>query len=822
MIGFIRRLAAVAVTAALVLGLQAPASAEKVTFTDNHKPGNVGFGVDLADDLDHVCAGRKLLYQAHVDALYATYLDDQLATAVVDGQAVRPHDDVCLRLAPDANSKGEEVSRLVVPDDPAFADLGEPGTILWYAPRSVSFLDQWRPIWAGMGAFDPNHENEVPGNFVDDEVTFELVDFDGPGDMNVFYKIPTMEKPEYSLRTGDDPKTTFTYTVGGHGHYDWTFTEPGIYTLTVQVSATTTDGEELVSEPQEIIWLVGSDSDVDLPEGTTENLNEITTTAEDIRAKMKLSAPSEESESKDNDDASESEKSEEPTDKGKDQQQKDDKNTQKDKNKEDGKKKEPQEKTEKKPSGKDNDLPRRKKPSARPGGTAQPAEPQRAKVVDGKVSHLVTEGHMDLMAFANPTDGFQAMLKDGADPANEVLYPSGTFAFVVSNATRVSLPDKAREGLGDFPAEVYELPQVQYDGIPWLGFSTLMEPGGGIDTSAPVLVDIAAFEGPGRMVASEASLFSQEVRLDSSDPSKLIQYGPLDHNHLSFWFTDPGSYKVTFRFTATAEGGGQESRNLEATFLVGDDTAAEGAEQIGQNYTPGTEGISRPAPQAKGLPGAASAANNPAPALSGARGTPHALVAGGRAGGTAGAAGGNGAQSGGGKGGTKAQSGGGKTTQSGGGNTKSGEAKKNSEAKKNNNKKKSAEKKDSSAKKSDKRGIPDADDSSVEAQSEDLEGVGLTGGSWGSGVLIGIGGVSALVGIVLLVLAASNRRVAQALQKAGVDPASMHAPGPAPVASAGGSAKLARKVRKPTGAATMPPESEQTSVIDTTTPDNKG
>ena len=37
-----------------------------------HQPGDPGHGVVLPEDLDHPCAGRKLLYHSHNDALYGT------------------------------------------------------------------------------------------------------------------------------------------------------------------------------------------------------------------------------------------------------------------------------------------------------------------------------------------------------------------------------------------------------------------------------------------------------------------------------------------------------------------------------------------------------------------------------------------------------------------------------------------------------------------------------------------------------------------------------------------------------------------------------
>lgn len=257
------------------------------------KPGNRGFGVDVpADTLmagtsdPHPCADRKLAYHSHVDAIYATRLDGELQTMIVDGQVPIPAEQLCLRLAPDANKNGDEISRLVVPfDDPKLSFLGDPGDIVWVAPQEVDFMDSWRPLWAGAGAFDPHHELSVPSDFVDNKVTMELAEIDGPGDVEMFFYNRSADEPNRVFSTKDD-KRTFQLNVGSHGHYSWTFTEAGIYNLTWRVHGQKTDGTEETGPLVTTTWLVGSDEEVGLPEGTTTELAPITKSAEDMRDEM--------------------------------------------------------------------------------------------------------------------------------------------------------------------------------------------------------------------------------------------------------------------------------------------------------------------------------------------------------------------------------------------------------------------------------------------------------------------------------------------------------------------------------------------------------
>lgn len=252
--------------------------------------------IDLRTNQPHACAGREAVYQGHFDALYSTVYNNELSVMIVDGQVVTPADKLCMRLAPDAATRpdrfagikeGEEVSRLVVPDNEDYRFLGEPGTILWNAPRAVSFMDKWRPLWAGLGAFDPNHEldGNVPRclklDYSDPEkpksyVTFTLVGYTGPGEMTVFDNVRGKPKPYIVTSQG---KYSFEYGVGGHGHFDWTFTKPGVYRQT-WVASVERDGEVIKSAPTDVIWLVGPDEEIGLPAGTTVELNEIKFSAE--------------------------------------------------------------------------------------------------------------------------------------------------------------------------------------------------------------------------------------------------------------------------------------------------------------------------------------------------------------------------------------------------------------------------------------------------------------------------------------------------------------------------------------------------------------
>lgn len=526
-----------------------------------HKEGATGFGVELDKSVDSPCAGRKLSYQSHSDAVYATYDGDgQLIIASVDGQQVRDADDLCFRLAPDADDDGEEVSRFVIPDDPAYKFLGEPGDILWQAPQSVDPWSGWRPLWSGVGAFDPHHEHEVPTDLVGDKVHFELTNFDGPGWTQLFFYNRSSDEPWVLLSSKD--KREFDYDVGGHGHFTWAFSRAGVYSMTFVATAEREDGTKLSSPETTIYWLVGTDKQVGLPEGTTTELNEIT----------KPLGPFEETDSSDPADT-DADTTEEDSPSGSPEAITPPETTT------------PKATTEaqppkEKPHG---DKPSKKEPSKEKLGKRVPApqpaptpSPTQEAPSDGaptdnaEESVVITEGHMDLMAYANAAEGMVAGLRDGADPANERWRESGTFSFAVPDTAIQKVPDSVREFIpGTLPDAVWELPQAQKRGLPWLGFSTEIDANSGIDTDAPIQVSLAQVSGPGRMLASESTLSAVKVRLDSEDQSTHINFESHAHSHMAFWFTNPGEYQVTFRFTARDKSGNEVSRDVETAFHVG-------------------------------------------------------------------------------------------------------------------------------------------------------------------------------------------------------------------------------------------------------------
>ena len=527
----------------LVVATLAFAVAPLAQASSEHKPGDPGHSVTLDADVDHPCAGRKLLYHSHNDALYGTRSGGKLAVMAVDGQQVTSQDSVCFRLAPDADADGNDLSKLTIPDDGTLDVLGPRGSEVWAAPQSVDWTDNWRPIWSGLGAFDPAHEldpTSIPTNFKDDVMHFDLVDMDAPGDINVMFTSRVYE-PERLFDSSNPDMRTITYEVGGHGHFTWTFSKPGIYALTWQGRAERTDGTTERSEPITQYWLVGDDTTVGLPEGTTTGLRTPKSASTPTDAQPTTSATTTVATTAPT--SPKASTSAQPTT------------------------------TAQTPAP----TPTSPKASTSASTSAQPTSTQ-PKPAPGtstpnaaaKERALIKAGHMD-MALVGEGSSLSTVLIDDSDPLHPAHRPSGSFIFAVPDSARTDLPDSVRDSFPGSPSQMWILPQAQDKNLPWLGFSTTGVSASAIEEGSRITVSMRDVTGPGRLMTWHEDLRGLRIELDSGDPSKTLQYPVNAHDHQGFGFTEPGIYTATFVYSGTTRDGEAFEKELVATFAVGDD-----------------------------------------------------------------------------------------------------------------------------------------------------------------------------------------------------------------------------------------------------------
>jgi surface-anchored protein len=131
----------------------------------------------------------------------------------------------------------KSAARTSVPDDPAFAFLGDPGDPVWILPE-VQDPDL---LWLGLGS-----EEIEPGVFAGDTVNLDVVRVYGPADLSVFTTDPA-GTPNVLADSGDGLPDRLALVAGSHAHVTWAFEAAGTYAVVVRASGTLSSTGEMVT-----------------------------------------------------------------------------------------------------------------------------------------------------------------------------------------------------------------------------------------------------------------------------------------------------------------------------------------------------------------------------------------------------------------------------------------------------------------------------------------------------------------------------------------------------------------------------------------------
>lgn len=123
-----------------------------------------------------------------------------------------------------------DAARNTVPDDPAYAFLGAPGSDIWVLPQ----VQARGVVWPGWNTQDPS-VLDVVGRGVD----WRLHDVRGPGRFELFLN-GDFGAPETIFSSGRPYPQGTGVEPGTHAHGNWVFTAPGAYLLDVEMA--TADG----------------------------------------------------------------------------------------------------------------------------------------------------------------------------------------------------------------------------------------------------------------------------------------------------------------------------------------------------------------------------------------------------------------------------------------------------------------------------------------------------------------------------------------------------------------------------------------------------
>ncbi len=121
-------------------------------------------------------------------------------------------------------------SMQIVPNDPNYAFLGSPGSPVWILPQT----EDPNLLYLGIAT-----EEIDSGVFVGDTITLSLSNVTGPGNFSL-YQEAGFGVVNVFMNSGDGITSadSLARSTGGHEHFNWAFTAPGIYTVDLIASGT--------------------------------------------------------------------------------------------------------------------------------------------------------------------------------------------------------------------------------------------------------------------------------------------------------------------------------------------------------------------------------------------------------------------------------------------------------------------------------------------------------------------------------------------------------------------------------------------------------
>ncbi|MFY1698195.1 TIGR03773 family transporter-associated surface protein [Solwaraspora sp. WMMA2101] len=141
-------------------------------------------------------------------------------------------------------------AKITVPDNADF--LGTPGDEVWLLPQG----QRSGIVWPGWNTQHPSVVGGVRG-----PVTWTLAGVDGPGRF-VLFLTGSFGESEVLFNSADRLPQRLDVPINTHAHGNWAFSEPGIYRLAFEMSATTTSGST-VTDSRTLTLAVGDATDPD-------------------------------------------------------------------------------------------------------------------------------------------------------------------------------------------------------------------------------------------------------------------------------------------------------------------------------------------------------------------------------------------------------------------------------------------------------------------------------------------------------------------------------------------------------------------------------
>lgn len=173
------------------------------------------------------------LSQGHVDAIDVAVEDGAFALSVHD-ESVEPdveRDPASVRFLVKREAK------VTVPDDPAYAFLGAPGSTVWVLPE----VQQDDLLWLGLSA-----EEIQPGVLVGDQAKITFTRVVGPDGVSMFDTAQD-GSPHVLADSEDAQPDVVPLAAGLHSHQSVAFEKAGRYEITYKVSGRLVAGNKQIT-----------------------------------------------------------------------------------------------------------------------------------------------------------------------------------------------------------------------------------------------------------------------------------------------------------------------------------------------------------------------------------------------------------------------------------------------------------------------------------------------------------------------------------------------------------------------------------------------
>ena len=139
---------------------------------------------------------------------------------------------------------------------------------------------------------------------------------------------------------------------------------------------------------------------------------------------------------------------------------------------------------------------------------------------------------------------------DGATITEDLEFEPGEVIVLLGDSAKVSLPVPVAFLGANTGDDIWLIPQIQMQGVPWLGFNTEELD----NTWGPIKFALSSFSGPGNFALWSTGSFGEPtIKMqtnDGVDPDVDFETIGITHAHYNWGFTELGTYELGITISA--------------------------------------------------------------------------------------------------------------------------------------------------------------------------------------------------------------------------------------------------------------------------------